>query len=308
MEPWTFVHINDMQPGSPRSFRFRPAWLENQQQAYKQIKAINPALIIVGGDLTRDGTIHDFEFEQAKANLDALHIPYRAIPGNMDVGNKHTRVQGAFPGRDDVAANMTSEPMRRFAQHFGEFPWTFVHKNVRFTGFYAAVAGSGLPEENALWNFLDALSQQAPTRHHVVVMHYALFINAMDEANFDITDPDQYLEWYFSIGHPHRDRIFEQLKKAHVDIVFSGHIHCHRPVQIVDGIRFYKTAATCSVQAADRWPDSDPRCGFAKLDVTDDQITYNFVPLEQVSQRTDEYGPGGHTKPEDRDYSFAWEQ
>jgi hypothetical protein len=306
--PWSFVHVCDTQPGSPRSFRFRPADLENQQTAYAQIRALAPDLVLVGGDLTRDGSIHGFELAEARANLDALGLPYRAIPGNMDTGNKHAPRPGALPNRDDLALNVTSAQLTAFARHFGEFPWTFVHKNVRFTGIYAAVAGSGLPEETRLWEFLDALPQLPRAAHHVAMTHYPLFVDQMDEPNFDIADPDQYFDWYFCIDHPHRDRIAARFKAAGVGVVFSGHIHCRRPPQTVDGIRFYQSAATSFGQWADRFPDGDTTRGFYAAAVSDEEIDCRFVPLLSVSARTDGYGPGGHPRPEERDYSLAWEQ
>lgn len=308
MNSWSFVHISDTQPGSPRSFRFNPAHRENQQTAYAQVRRLQPELILIGGDLTRDGALHDFELAQAKADLDALGLPYRAIPGNMDVGNKFTAVQGAQEDRDDIAANVRSESLERFARHFGPFPWSFIHRNVRFTGLYAAVAGSGLGEEERLWRFLEALPALARAEHHVVVMHYALFLERMDEPVPPITDPQRYSEWYFSIGHPHRERLFEGLHRAEADIVLSGHIHCRRPVQVIDGIRFYKAAATSFPQWADRWDDGDAMLGFYQFDVTQHGITDTFIPLEQISTRTDGYGPGGHPSPAERDYALAWER
>jgi predicted MPP superfamily phosphohydrolase len=297
-----------MQPGSPRSFRYRPAWIEKQQQAYRQIQALRPELILVGGDLTRDGSIHDYELEEARRNLDALAIPYRAIPGNMDTGNKHTRVQGCRTDRDDQACNVTSQQLRNFARYFGEFPWTFVHKDVRFSGFYAAVAGSGLPEEKVFWDFLEGLGRLPAARHHVAMMHYPLFIDRMDEPNFSITDPENYINWYFCIDQPHRGRIFELLKKAGVEIILSGHIHCRRPVQVIDGVRLYKTAATGFGQWEGRWADGDTTLGFMRFEVSESGIEPEFVPLEKVSTRKDGYGPGGHPKAEARDYSLAWEK
>lgn len=308
MNAWSFVHINDMQPGSPKSFRFRPACLENQEQAYRQIKQLRLDWVVVGGDLTRDGSLHDFEFEEAKSRLDALEIPYRAIPGNMDTGNKHARVQGARDDLDDLALNVTSDQLKRFERYFGVSPWTFVHKNVRFTGFYEAVVGSGLPEERVLWEFLERLPSLPPAQFHVVVNHYPLFINHPEEPNFDPTLIEQYQDWYFSIDLPHRERLLRLLKKSRVHIVLSGHIHCRRPEQNFEGIRFFKTAATSFGQWPDRWPDGDMTLGFYRFEVTDAWIQPHFVPLEKVSQRKDCYGPGGHPKPELRDYSLAWEQ
>ncbi len=305
---WKFIHVCDTQPGSPRSFRYRPAWIENQQTAYAQIKKLRPELILVGGDLTRDGALHNFELAEAKTNFDALQIPYRAIPGNMDVGNKVTHKQSPQPQRDDIAANMTGDNLQRFARYFGDFPWSFVHLDVRFSGCYAAVAGSGLPQEKQFWKFLDGLPNLPPAAHHVLVMHYALFVNHPDEDSPEINDPQRYHDWYFAISQPHRKRILEALKKARVKIVLSGHIHCRRPFQEFDGIRFYKAAATSFGQWENKWPDGDTTLGFFEFEVSPSSIQETFVPLENVSTRADGYGPGGHPSAAQRDYSLAWEK
>jgi predicted MPP superfamily phosphohydrolase len=255
MTPWTFVHLADPQPGSPRSFRFEPAWMENWKTARRQIREIGPDLLLVGGDLTRDGSIHDFEFEAMKADLDALGLPVHVIPGNMDTGNKHTPVQGCLPARDDVSLNVTSKQLKNFERFFGPIQWSFVHKNVRFSGFYGALAGSGLPEEEDMWRWLEDLEGLPRAAHHVLIMHYALFMDRFDEPDFDITKKEDYFGWYFSIGHPHRERMLKLFKAAGVGLVISGHIHCYRTAEgVVDGIRFVKAPTTARVQMGERKP------------------------------------------------------
>ena len=63
MQPWTFVHVTDIHVGSPKSFRFQPALNENWHTAREQILEIQPDLLLVGGDLTRDG-FSDFGYVQ----------------------------------------------------------------------------------------------------------------------------------------------------------------------------------------------------------------------------------------------------
>ncbi|UCD37855.1 MAG: metallophosphoesterase [Fidelibacterota bacterium] len=305
MNTWYFVHVSDIQPGSPRSFRFNPRYYENWQIAREQIMRLKPELMVIGGDITRDGSVHDFEFQEMKASLDSMQIPYRAIPGNMDTGNKHTVKQGPRPERDDIGLNVTSEQLRRFSRYFGEFPWSFVHKNVRFSGFYAALAGSGLPEEKRMWQWLEDLKKLEPAQHHIMTIHYALFIDDLEESNFDITKPEEYPAWYFGIDQPYRRHIFEAFKAGNVNMVFSGHIQCRRPVQAIDSIQFYKSAGIPFSQFDDRWPDGDPTLGFYHCRVTDDEVDVIFVPLERESTATGGWGKGGHIKPEDRDYSLA---
>ncbi len=304
---WSFVHVSDIQVGSPRSFRFAPAWNENWRTARRQIIAQHPDLLLVGGDLTRDGTLHDFELGAVRDDLAALPMPHHAIPGNMDVGNKHASRQGAFDNRDDVTLNTSSVQLQRFARYFGDFPWTFVHKNVRFSGIYAALAGSSLPEEETLWRWLELLANLPKPDHHVLMMHYALFIDALDEAEFDMTSPEEYHAWYFSIDHAYRQRLLDAFIAAGVDTVISGHIHCRKPAQVQSGITFYKAPATCSSQFTERWSDGDPHLGFLCFEVRSDCLEASFIPLASTSSAPG-YGPGGHPKPEARNYTLAWEK
>ena len=305
MESWTFVHVADLQPGSPRSFRYRPAWRDNWETAKAQITALRPELLLVGGDLTADGWLHEWELAEMRTELDALPFPWYAVPGNMDTGNKHTDRNGAWwPERRDIDLNVTSAQLQRFARVVGPLQWTFVHRNVRFSGFYGAVGGSGLPEEAEMWRWLESLAALPRARYHVMVMHYALFMDRPDEPTWDIADPDQYLPWYFTIDEPHRSRMLRAFHAAGVTEVISGHIHCRRR-DVFEGIVFQKAPAVCFPQMADYWPDADPALGFLRYDVTDKGLAATFVPLTRISRR-EGYGPSGHPRPDQIDYSLAW--
>lgn len=304
MNNWTFVPATDIHVGSPRSFRFAPAWNENWQTARKQIVEIDPDLLLLGGDLARDGRFHKYELEAIKADLDSLPFPYHVVPGNMDTGNKHTDISG--PSGMDIRLNLRSEDLQQFASVFGPLWWSFVHKGVRFSGFCDMVAGSGLPEEKELWQWLEAQHEQPKAKHHIWIMHSALFTEDLHEPNYDITNPDQRTDWYFGIDEPARSRIMEVFKTTGTDIVISGHIHC-RKLHRAEGIRFQIGPSTAFPQWGDRWEDGDPTLGFLKYDVTDQGIESTFVPLEKVSTAKG-YGPGGHVLPEKQDYSLAWEK
>jgi predicted MPP superfamily phosphohydrolase len=303
MNPWTFVHVCDIHVGSPKSYRYRAEFNENWQTARQQIIEINPDLLIVGGDLTRDGFLHDFEMWQVKQDLDAFSFPYHAIPGNVEGGDKFVTEQGAIEKMDDLAERVSFDRLWRFQSWFGEFPWSFVHKNVRFSGFFAAVSGSGLPQEEQMWRWLEGLAALGKPKFHVVTTHFPLFINALDEPTYDHHDADQIRLWYANIDQPHRDRIMAAFKAADVDVVLSGHLHSHR-IDVVDGITFIKAPATSKPQRRGYWQNSLLQVGFMRFDVTDDQLQPSFTQLTR-SAEGDGYGPSGHPRPEDRDYSIA---
>ncbi|MBN1344575.1 MAG: metallophosphoesterase [Phycisphaerae bacterium] len=306
MKPWSFCHATDIHVGSPRSFRFAPAWNENWQTARKQIIESRPDLLLVGGDVARDGNLHRYELVAVKDDLDALPFPAHVIAGNMDTGNKHTDVDGPNPARNDVALSIRSEHLEPFASVFGPLWWSFVHKDVRFSAFPDMIAGSRLPEEEAFWEWFDAQRKGPRARHHVWMMHSALFIDDLHEPNWDITKPETYYEWYFGIDEPHRNRLMDGFKATGATLVLSGHVHCRKQHR-ADGIDFHINPSTAFSQWPKRWPDGNDSLGFMKYDVTDKGIKETFVPLERKSRKKG-YGPGGHPLPEARDYSIAWEK
>jgi hypothetical protein len=306
MTRWTFVFATDIHVGSPRSFRFQPAWNENWRTARGQIVRIAPELLLLGGDLARDGRLHRFELEAVKTDLDALPFPRRVVPGNMDTGNKHTARQGPRSDRDDLDLNLTSRDLANWSAVFGPAWWTFVHRGVRFTGICDMLAGSGLPEEKAFWLWMQGLSALPRAERHVWVMHSPLFIADLHEPDFDIADPEWYLSWYFGVDEPQRGRITRVMKETGVELVLSGHVHC-RKTHWAEGIRFEIGPSTAFSQWGERWPDGDPALGFLRCDVTEAGIEPAFVPLDRLSTAAG-YGPGGHPLSRLRDYSIAWEK
>ncbi len=313
---WTFLHVNDSHMGTARSYRFRPAINKRWAAIKQQMANTNADLLLHGGDLTRDGETHEFEYRQACEDLETLPFPTFIIPGNMDVGNKHASKNGVKwkwdsrgLGWNDPDLNMTGRRLDIFSSYFGPIHWTFMHREVRFTGFFAAVAGTGLPHEERFWRLLERLPDLPSAKHHVAVMHYWPFIEQVDEPAWDLTNADEYDNWYFSIDPPHRQRMWDLLQAAGVEILFCGHVHTGRPVQVCDGIRVHRTQAAGNTgQLSERWPDADTRFGFQRCDVSDDGIDVTFVPGDDQCDEFDSFGPMGHPAVEQRDYSAAREK
>jgi hypothetical protein len=166
------------------------------------------------------------------------------------------------------------------------------------------VINSGLPEEAVFWEWAQVQARRPRPEHHVWIMHYTPFMDDPDEPDWQVDDPDQYTDWYFSVDQPGRERLLQLFEVTGAEIVISGHVHCHRVVH-ARGIRFEIAPGTAFPQAQGRWQDGDPRLGFIRYEVTDGGIEATFVPLSKTYQ-LDGYGPGGHPAPHARDYSLAW--
>ncbi len=295
MTPWTFAFVSDIHVGTPRSYRYQPAWNANWATARAQIVALAPEFLIVGGDLTRDGSTHRYELEQIKADLDALPFPVHVIPGNHEVGNKY---------HPDSSVSIQPAYVELYRSVFGASQWSFDHKGMRFSAFDAFLAGSGLPEEAALWAWLEAEAARPPAQTQLWFMHPALFVNQPTEPNWEIAVDRN--AWYFSVDEPHRSRILEVFRRTNTSLVISGHIHCRRTV-VAEGITFQYAPATAFPQWAARWPDGDATLGFLRCEVDEAAVQPHFVPLAERSTATG-YGPGGNPAHEGRDYAVAWEK
>ena len=293
MAPWTFVHVSDIHVGTPRSFRFQPAWNENWQTARQQILDLEPEFLIVGGDLTRDGSTHRYELEQVKQDLDSLPFPYYVIPGNHDVGNKY---------QPDTSAAIKQVAVDQFTDIFGSNHWSFIHKNVRFSGFNALLAGSGHPAEDEMWTWLKSQIDQPRSPHHVWILHPALFVEEPTEPNWDVEA--NRLEWIFGTDDPYRSRMLDVIRQTDAELVITSHIHCRRRV-IDDGITFQYSSAIAFPQRVPGWDDGDSTLGFLRYNVTELGIEPTFVPLSSVSEKE---GYGGSPSLEERDYSISWEK
>jgi len=293
-DSWKFVHITDIHIGSSDSYRFAPVWNEQWETAAEQIKAINPELVLVGGDITRDGDTEPEQFANSIKQLNTLGIPWHLIPGNMDTGNKITNRDGAQPDRKDTQLNITEENLQIFKDQAAPFPWTFTHRGIRFSGCYEIIKDTDLPSAFELDTFLAELSELPSADHHIMLNHYPLFVDDIDERHYDITKEDDYLAWYFGVDPEPRKNLLKAYHASSVTHVLSGHIHCRRPPFTIDGITYIKGASTAMKQFGDRWADGDDTLGFQVFTVTPDGIEFEFHPLSRISTRTDGWGPGGH--------------
>jgi hypothetical protein len=152
---WTFLHVNDSHMGTPRSFRFRPAINRRWAAIKRQIAAIDAEFLLHGGDLTRDGDIHEFEYQCRRARIwTRCPFPHSPFPAtwmwatNTPRQRSQAQVGALGVAWNDPDLNVTAQRLDLFSSYFGPICWTFLYREIRFTGFFAAVAGSGLPHEN----------------------------------------------------------------------------------------------------------------------------------------------------------------
>ena len=67
---FTFLFVCDYHLGTPRSYRFRPAINARWKAIKRQMAEIDSDLLLIGGDVTRDGDTHEEEYRIARSSTE----------------------------------------------------------------------------------------------------------------------------------------------------------------------------------------------------------------------------------------------
>lgn len=175
-----------------------------------------PDLVIHTGDVTVDGAEAEDDLRYAAELMRGLGVPFRAVPGNHDVGDaEHPRQ----PVDDDRLA--------RWRAHFGPDRWVEDAAGFRLIGLDAMLFGSGHAEEAAQMAWLAAVMEEARDRPMAWFLHRPLFLHSLDEGDTG----------YWSVKPQTRAPFLELVRRHSVALLASGHLHkAHQAV--CDGVRY----------------------------------------------------------------------
>jgi Calcineurin-like phosphoesterase len=129
----------------------------------RHVSETGAELVIHLGDLSLDGANDPADLSHARRLLDALPVPWVAVPGNHDIGDN--------PGSSKQPM-VTPERVEAWRHNVGSDYWS--HRLGRWTllGLNAQLFGSGLPAEAEQWGWLDEqLSGQAGDHPMVFISH-----------------------------------------------------------------------------------------------------------------------------------------
>lgn len=184
--------------------RQKPHFSGNWPPLAAWIAAQRPGLVIHSGDLTIDGADTEDDLAYCAAVLRDLGVPFRAVPGNHDVGDARHRHQPV----DGVR-------LARWQRHFGPDRWVEDVEGWRLVGIDAMLIGSGEPQEAEQLAWLDEVMRAGESRRLAWFLHKPLFLDTPDEGDTG----------YWSVKPEPRRALFELLRRHRVALVASGHLH-----------------------------------------------------------------------------------
>ncbi|WJR75410.1 metallophosphoesterase [Bradyrhizobium sp. NP1] len=189
--------------------------IDNFEKISAHIDATRPDLVVNSGDIAFDAPTNADDLAFAHTLHQTLPVPWRALPGNHDIGDNPTAV-GPAP------AQAVSEPARHaFLAAFGEDRWSFEAAGWRFLGLNSLVMNSGLASEAEQFDWLGQQLALTTGRPVALFLHKPLFLNEPGDPEV----PETAIRY---VPQPARQRLIEMLAAVDLRLIASGHVHQRR--------------------------------------------------------------------------------
>lgn len=208
------AHVSDLHL-SPRA----PERLKQANQIAKSLKKTRPNVIVVTGDLTDDGWDNQQDLLFARDWLNSLNTPWRAVPGNHDVGNFAQQPEGPItPERVAQWAQVFQPAQDQNQPQAGvwleQLPgWSMIGLNTMLLG-----SGLALETQQNKWLHETVIAAEVRGDQIAVFQHSPLMIDAMDENLAPTTG-------YWLGQTQARKALLEHMASPMLRLIGSGHVH-----------------------------------------------------------------------------------
>lgn len=182
----------------------RPLFKKHFEDVIAAVNAAHPDLVLIAGDLT-DGGLAE-QYGDFKERIQGFQPPVLYVPGNHDVGDKI--LEGKTGGIKETR-------LKQYETTLGDSYFVSNQPKVRVIGVNSSLLGSGLPEEDQEWAFLEQELAKPAAVPTVVVMHYPPFTKTSDEPGGG----------YWNLEPAPRQRFLDLIQRSHVSVVLTGHLH-----------------------------------------------------------------------------------
>ena len=168
------------------------------KQAVKQINALDPAFVVICGDLVN--TPNEQSFSDFKAIAASFKMPCYCAPGNHDVSN-----------------TPTPETLRRYRAAMGKDYYDFERNGYAFIVANTSLWKSPIAEESEKYDawFKERLEKASKKGEQIfVISHYPLYVKSVEETNS-----------YFNLPTEKRRELLGLFDRCGVVAHLAGHTH-----------------------------------------------------------------------------------
>jgi 3',5'-cyclic-AMP phosphodiesterase len=214
------------------------AFTANFDALAAHLRAAAPDLVVHTGDVSAHGELAIDDLLFARQKMDALGLPWLAIPGNHDVGND--------PGLGATPAD--AQRLARWQHAFGDDHFVQDVPGWRLIGLDTLVTATTLPEATAQMQALEAALETE--RHIALFLHKPLCEETLAEDAVT----------YWAVQPEPRARLLSLLARKAPAFIASGHVHQWRDRGVVEGLRQVWAPAAAFI-VGDTWQHPAPGGG-----------------------------------------------
>jgi 3',5'-cyclic AMP phosphodiesterase CpdA len=214
------------------------------------VGACRPDLVIHLGDLSLDGARDAADLRHGRAQLDRLPVPWRAVPGNHDIGDN------PLPG-GPADGTVNAARRQRWLDVVGADYWSATVGGWAVLALDAQLLGSGLEAEDAQWSWLEEEAGRLGGRPPVAVITHKPITTDQTE----LAAAPSYRFWPADA----RERLARLFGATPPALVMSGHVHQYRRLRL-DGTDHLWVPTTWAVLPGQVQPLlGAKRCGIVSL-------------------------------------------
>jgi 3',5'-cyclic AMP phosphodiesterase CpdA len=243
----------------------KPHFAANWAPLAAWIAGERPNLVIHTGDVSIDGADSDEDLRHCAGLINGPGVPFRALPGNHDVGDARHRHQP-----------VNAERLIRWRNYFGPDRWFENVEGWRLIGLDALLFGSGKFDEPAQLAWFESIMNKAQDRHLAWFLHRPLFLESPDEGDTG----------YWSVRPDPRRALLALVRRHGVALVASGHLHKAHQL-VLDGTRYVwapSSAFLCGPEAQPSMP-GEKHLGAVCYEIDGSELRISIVEVPGLAEQ-----------------------
>ena len=201
-----------------------------------------------------------------------IQAPLRVVPGNHDVGEC-----ARDPWR---GLGVTSERVQAFRSAWGSDRFALFGDAARdaqdwaFVGISSELCGSGLPEEDEQWAWLEGVAAEAAGRSVMLFLHKPLVID--DGTRDGVT-----------LSAAARERLLGTFRGGDLQVIANGHVHRYRRAVADDVMTVWAPSLAFATEAEPELKFGPGTAGVVEYLVRGSQVEARFVTVPGIEGAAD---------------------
>jgi 3',5'-cyclic AMP phosphodiesterase CpdA len=210
--------------------------------------------------------------DAARRIHERIQAPLRVLPGNHDVGEC-----ARDPWR---GLGVTSQRVRDFRSAWGSDRFvlfgdaTHDAQDWAFVGISSELCGSGLPEEDEQWTWLEGVAAEAAGRSVMLFLHKPLVIDDGTRENVTLTAAA-------------RARILGTFRACDLRVIANGHVHRYRCTAAGDALAVWAPSLAFATEAEPELKFEPGTAGIVEYEIRGPRVDVRFVKVPGIEGAAD---------------------